>query len=125
MAGVPISCADLRYTSPLERDLAQLSTRVDKFAEVVLLGSIATPKYLEPLSKAFGERLLVPIDFVGRRDMSRGALMLRAVREMTQLTYAPALSLQLGLAKPLPKRKKQRRNANSSIDGRAARKRTT
>lgn len=103
MARVPISCAESRYTRPLERDLAQLCAYVDKFAEIILLGSIATPKYLEPLSRVFGERLLVPVDFVGRGDMSRGALMLRAVREMMQLPYVAALSLKPELPRPLPK----------------------
>ena len=122
MAGVPISCADSRYIRPLERDLAELSARVGDLTEIVLLGSIATPKYLEPLSKAFGERLLVPADFVGRGDMSRGALMLRAVREMVPLTYAAALSLQSGLPKRGPGPPSQRRKTNSSIAQKTARK---
>ncbi len=94
MAGVPISCSDQRYRVPLERDLARLARRVGKSADIVLLGSIATPKYMEPLSAIFGERLLIPIDFIGRGDMSRGALMLRAVRSMVPLAYAPVLSLR-------------------------------
>jgi len=93
MADVPISCADPRYRGPLERDLARLAAESDRAAEIVLLGSIATPKYIEPLSKSFGKRLLVPIDFIGRGDMSRGALLLRAVRTMQPLAYAPALAL--------------------------------
>ncbi|HKV49254.1 MAG TPA: hypothetical protein VJN69_14260 [Candidatus Acidoferrales bacterium] len=96
MASVPISCSDPRYRAPLERDLAKLARRVGKSAEVILLGSIATPKYLEPISKMFGERLLIPSGFVGRGDMSRGAMMLRAVRSMVPLAYAPALSLETG-----------------------------
>lgn len=94
MACVPISCSDPRYRGPLERDLAKLARRVDKSAEIILLGSIATPKYLEPLSKIFGERLLIPTDFIGLGDMSRGAMMLRAVRSMVPLAYAPVVSLQ-------------------------------
>ena len=108
MAGVPISCADSRYIGPLERDLAELANDISVSSEIILLGSIATPKYLQPLSRVFGERLLVPLDFVGRGDMSRGALMLRAVREMVQLTYVPALSLDSDLSKP------QRRRAKAS-----------
>jgi hypothetical protein len=57
--------------------------------ETVLLGSIASPKYVEPLLGIFGERLVFPLEFVGRGDMSRGGLMLRCVREGTQLTYVP------------------------------------
>ncbi|MGH9572557.1 MAG: hypothetical protein ACRD40_03365 [Candidatus Acidiferrales bacterium] len=96
MAGVPINCSDPRYRAPLERDLAKLARRTGKSAEVILLGSIATPKYLEPLSRMFGERLLIPTEFVGRGDMSRGAMMLRAVRSMVPLAYAPVLSLEAG-----------------------------
>jgi hypothetical protein len=123
MASVPINCGDARYIGPLERDLARLATRIGASSEIVLLGSIATSKYLEPLSRVFGERLLVPIDFVGRGDMSRGAQMLRAVREMVQLTYAPALSLQPDLPRPLQKPQRQLRKANSSITGKTAPKR--
>ncbi|HEY6467244.1 MAG TPA: hypothetical protein VIY69_14695 [Candidatus Acidoferrales bacterium] len=123
MAGVPISCADSRYIRPLERDLARLSTRIGDLTEIVLLGSIATPKYLEPLSKVFGEKLLVPIDFVGRGDMSRGALMLRAAREMVPLTYAAALSLQPGLPKPAQKPPSQRLKTKNSITQKTFRKR--
>lgn len=125
MAGVRINCAESRYTHPLERDLAQLATRLGDFTEIVLLGSIATPKYLEPLSRVFRERLVVPIDFVGRGDMSRGALMLRAVREMVPLTYAPALALQAGLPGPAPKRRSQRNKASNSNKRRAIRKRAS
>jgi len=96
MAGVAINCNDSRYRAPLERDLAKLARRIGNSAEIILLGSIATPKYLEPLSKIFGERLLIPTDFIGKGDMSRGAMMLRAVRSMIPLTYAPVLSLQNG-----------------------------
>lgn len=100
MAQVPINSTDPRYRTPLERDLAQIASDVEGSDEVVLLGSIATPKYLEPLSVAFGTRLMIPIDFIGRGDMSRGALMLRAVRDNVQLPYAPATSLQAQLLKP-------------------------
>jgi len=92
MAAVPISCSDPRYRAPLERDLARLAAEIGPGAEVILLGSVATPKYLEPLSGTFGKRLLIPTDFIGRGDMSRGALLLRAVRAMQPLAYAPALT---------------------------------
>jgi len=67
------------------RDLtsSELLRRLEQNApddEVVLLGSIATPKYLAILEPIFGDRLRVPRDFIGRGDMSRGALLLRAVR---------------------------------------------
>ena len=58
--------------------------------QAILLGSIATGKYREILLECFGERLLFPADFVGRGDMSRGALLLRAARAGLELTYIPA-----------------------------------
>ena len=77
-----------RYRVPLERDLAGLAEHPN--AEIVLLGSVATGKYVDVLLDVVGERLLFPTDFVGRGDMSRGALLLRAAREQTELVYEPA-----------------------------------
>jgi hypothetical protein len=57
--------------------------------EVILLGSVATGKYIDTLLPIFGERLLFPVEFAGRGDMSRGALMLRAVAAGKELEYAP------------------------------------
>jgi hypothetical protein len=76
-----------RYREPFARDLAGLSRHPD--AEVVLLGSVATGKYVDLLLEFVGDRLLFPSDFVGRGDMSRGALLLRAVRAGTELAYEP------------------------------------
>jgi hypothetical protein len=56
-----------------------------------LLGSVATGKYVDVLLGAFGERLLFPPEFVGRGDMSRGALLLRAAEAGTELTYGPVV----------------------------------
>jgi len=89
MANVPITASDLRYRVPLERDAGQLASQLGTDYEVVLLGSIATPKYVDPLLSIFGDRLVFPADFVGRGDMSRGGLMLRSVREGMQLVYTP------------------------------------
>jgi hypothetical protein len=50
-------------------------------------------KYLAPMVGVFGERLLFPVEFVGRGDMSRGGLMLRCARAGTELTYAPVGSV--------------------------------
>jgi hypothetical protein len=73
--------------------------------EVVLLGSVATPKYVEPLLGIFGERLMFPAEFVGRGDMSRGGLLLRYAREQAQLTYVPVAGAVRHGARPprLPK----------------------
>jgi len=56
--------------------------------DVVLLGSVASPKYTQILVDIFGSRLLFPIDFVGRGDMSRGGLLLRMAAAGTELEYA-------------------------------------
>lgn len=76
------------YRDPLQRDASHLGPDV----QVVLLGSIATGKYVDVLLEVIGERLLFPIDFVGRGDMSRGALLLRAAREGRELAYEPVAS---------------------------------
>jgi hypothetical protein len=89
----PVNAAEPSYRLPLERDAKQLMKLIGKKCEVVLLGSVATPKYVEPLLGIFGERLLFPAEFAGRGDMSRGGLMLRCVREGVQLNY---VSLQTG-----------------------------
>ena len=86
-ATVDIAGDDPRYREPLDRDARQLARRIGPGGEVVLLGSIATGKYVEPLLAVLGERLRFPADFVGRGDMSRGGLLLRCARAGTELTY--------------------------------------
>jgi hypothetical protein len=105
ISAVPILATDLRYRTPLERDARKLAEQIGDSCEVVLLGSIASPKYVEPLLGVFGEKLLFPLEFVGRGDMSRGGLMLRCARAGTQLTYVPvATAVRHGPRPPkLPK----------------------
>ena len=105
ISAASISATDLRYREPLERDARAICKVAGPKCEVVLLGSIATPKYVEPLLEIFGERLLFPIEFVGRGDMSRGGLMLRSARSGEQLTYVPVASAVRHGPKPpkLPK----------------------
>jgi hypothetical protein len=43
---------------------------------------------VDVLLDVVGERLLFPTEFVGRGDMSRGALLLRAARTDAELIYA-------------------------------------
>jgi len=95
-----VSLSDERYRLPLERDAQLLAERIGTNCEVVLLGSVATPKYVEPLLKLFGERLLFPAEFAGRGDMSRGGLMLRCARSGEQLTYVPVATAQRHGARP-------------------------
>jgi hypothetical protein len=80
------------YRRPLDRDAYRLRTLLEPETEVVLLGSIATPKYVEPLLEVFGERLVFPKEFVGRGDMSRGGLLLRCCSEGLPLEYVPVRS---------------------------------
>jgi hypothetical protein len=86
-----VDAAESHYRLPLERDARLLRDGMGTNCEVVLLGSIATQKYVEPLLGIFGESLRFPAEFVGRGDMSRGGLMLRCVREHAQLTYVPII----------------------------------
>ena len=72
---------------PLDRDAQALSEALGMSCEIVLLGSIATPKYVEPLLHIFGQRLVFPAEFVGRGDMSRGGLLLRCAVDKTELPY--------------------------------------
>jgi hypothetical protein len=88
---IPIDEDDPRYRVPLQDAARLLDRALGPAAEVILLGSIASPKYVEPLLSVFGERLSFPRDFVGRGDMSRGGLLLRCVRSDTELEYVPVL----------------------------------
>lgn len=88
-ASVPVSASEPAYRRPLVRDLRRLARAASDEARIVLLGSIATDKYCGPLLEVFGPRLLFPPDFVGRGDMSRGGLMLRAARAGVELGYGP------------------------------------
>ncbi len=90
-SGVDIASNDRRYHRPLRRDAQRLATAIGDSSWVVLLGSIATGKYVDALTEIFGERLLFPREFVGRGDMSRGGLLLRCVREGRELEYTPVI----------------------------------
>ena len=87
IARVRVDLDDRRYTGPLRRDAARLAERIEPDAAAVLLGSIATPKYVQPLKAILGARLRYPKEFIGRGDMSRGSLMLRCAAERRELTY--------------------------------------
>jgi len=89
MAKVPIDADERRYAAPLSDSARELRRRLPADAEIVLLGSIATPKYVALLLEVFGRALLFPGDFVGRGDMSRGGLLLRAARAGEELAYQP------------------------------------
>ena len=86
---VRIKLDEPRYLGPLRRDAGALAQLVGERCRIVLLGSVASTRYVEPLLEIFGERLVFPPDFVGRGDMSRGGLLLRCVDERRELPYAP------------------------------------
>jgi len=91
-ARIPIEVSEPRYRRPLARASRTLAEAAAKDCQIVLLGSIASGKYVDILGKVFGPRLVFPADFVGRGDMSRGGLMLRRVRERRELDYTPVLT---------------------------------
>ena len=91
-ARVDVDSDDRRYRQPLDRALQHLAAQVDLNSRVVLLGSIATGKYVDALTAALGPRLHYPASFVGRGDMSRGGLLLRCVTANEELEYTPLIT---------------------------------
>jgi hypothetical protein len=89
ISGARIVAQNPKYREPLERDLRLLSETIGQGYRVVLLGSIATRKYIPLLLEILSDRLLVPRLFVGLGNMSRGALLLRCSRERRELEYIP------------------------------------
>jgi hypothetical protein len=75
------------FRSPLVRDAETLNQIGGPHCLYVLLGSIASEKYTEPLLSVFDNRILFPAEFVGRGDMSRGGLMLRRALSGEELPY--------------------------------------
>jgi hypothetical protein len=100
VANVPVDIDEPRYRLPLERDARELALAAGRDSEVVLLGSVATQKYIEPLLAVFGRRLLFPSEFVGRGDMSRGGLMLRSAQSGVELEYVPVAGATLRGRRP-------------------------
>jgi hypothetical protein len=83
-----IDLGNTEYLEPLVSSARALERALPGDATFVLLGSIASPKYVSVLLGIFGDRLLFPLEFVGRGDMSRGGLMLRCVSSGEELDYA-------------------------------------
>lgn len=113
-AKVDIDLENPGYRGPLEQGARVLAASVGPDCDVVLLGSIASGKYVEVLLPIFGERLLFPPAFIGRGDMSRGGLMLRCVESGLELDYAPvAGAVRHGQRPPkLPPIRQQVRSAS-------------
>lgn len=97
-----IDPANPRYAEPLRHTAGWLDMELRRRGEVVLLGSVASERYVEPLLEVFGRRLRIPEAFVGRGDMSRGGLMLRRVESGEELAYVEALSTRRHGPRPPP-----------------------
>jgi hypothetical protein len=85
-AAEDIDAANAGYRRPLEQSARALEREIGD-TDVVLLGSIASSKYVDVLLAVFGDRLCFPADFVGRGDMSRGGLLLRSAASGVELPY--------------------------------------
>ena len=100
-ATVDIDEDDSRYRLPIERDAQSLAKKLPVESEVILLGSVATRKYVDVLLASFRDRLRFPADFIGRGDMSRGGLMLRCAVDRQELSYiAVAGAIVIGKRPP-------------------------
>jgi hypothetical protein len=92
---VDVDAGNDTFTRPLLKHAEMLERAHGSETRFVLLGSVATTKYVRPLTMVFGDHLWFPPDFVGRGDMSRGALLLHAVRANQELHYAPVENSRL------------------------------
>jgi len=88
-ATVPIDAEESRYRYPLERDASKIAERIGPRCQVVLLGSVATGKYVDVLLPIFGDRLVFPVEFLGHGDMARGGMLLKRAASRDELTYIP------------------------------------
>jgi hypothetical protein len=88
-ARIEVAAGNARYREPLVHSAAAVAADIGPECQVVLLGSVASPKYVDILLDIFGDRLMFPVAFVGRGDMSRGGLMLRCVSANEELIYVP------------------------------------
>ena len=95
-----IDADNAKYRRPLESGARALLAEIGSECDVVLLGSIASPKYVDILTSIFGSRLQFPIAFVGRGDMSRGGLLLRHASDGVELEYVPVLGASLHGSRP-------------------------
>ena len=87
MKKIDVDVASRAYTAPLREHAKQLASMLQPDAQVVLLGSVATGKYVDVLKPILGPWLRFPKLFAGLGDMARGGLMLRAVRADKELEY--------------------------------------
>jgi len=124
-ADVDIDQRNPRYRAPLEQAAKALLSAIGPDCEVVLLGSVASGKYVDLLLPIFGERLMFPPDFVGRGDMSRGGLMLRCVAVGFELPYVPiAGAVRHGQRPPKLEPIRSRRKLETTKDAKVTKRET-
>jgi hypothetical protein len=87
MRKIDVDVATRSYVKPLREHARVLDSVLAPDDEVVLLGSVATGKYVDVLWPILGSRLRFPAAFAGLGDMARGGLMLRAARAGKELEY--------------------------------------
>jgi hypothetical protein len=109
IAEIPVDEANPAFRGPLMNAAKLVDQHAAGACSYVLLGSVASGKYTDPLLEIFGERLLFPTDFVGRGDMSRGGLMLRQARSGVELPYMPVQGALLRGVRP-PRLEKWRKS---------------
>jgi hypothetical protein len=100
IAEIPVDAANPAFRDPLIAAASLVDQRAQATCSYVLLGSVASGKYTNPLLEIFGRRLLFPAAFVGRGDMSRGGLMLRQARSGVELPYLPVQGASLRGVRP-------------------------
>ena len=110
------------YRSALERDMKALAKTLADTAHVVLLGSVASGKYVDVLLPILGERLRYPTSFIGRGDMSRGGLLLRRAASGEELEYG-ALTAGVRPRGPRPPKLDPATRVNVSLGHEAIRSR--
>ena len=87
ISSTSIDAKNAEYRLPLDADLVRLRGAAGSDTSIILLGSVATSKYITPLKNIFGNRLLFPRDFLGLGDMSRGSMLLRCCERSSELAY--------------------------------------
>jgi hypothetical protein len=124
-AEVEIDLRNVKYRAPLEQGARALLSAIGTECEVVLLGSVASAKYVDLLLPIFGERLMFPPDFVGRGDMSRGGLMLRCAAAGVELPYMPIVgAVRHGQRPPKLEPLRPRRTLETTKDTKVTKKET-
>lgn len=110
-----IDLTDKNYCRTLRNSAIDVAEKLTKQAQVILLGSIATGKYVDLLLEVFDGQLLFPIEFVGRGDMSRGGLLLRCAADQVELNYVPVRGAIRHGSRP-PKLTPRRYGAFGTVD---------